>query len=641
MPDPNPQPASRHACPPARPHAGTQGPGIPFRPVLIALLAAGVLLIATVVSVARVRQTARHTIDQEVRANLARLAITVGATIDAQAHARLTEPWQEHTPLYQTLNNPLRRVLDQTDGVRFAYTLREQGPDLVFVLDGTPIGDTDNDGVEDHSFLMEVYEDPDPAARIALQTGTVTLTAKPYTDAWGTFLSAFAPVRGPDGTADAVVGLDVDMDEYSRRLALVDRAALWGLLPGAIISALAGVGVWWAARRLLAHAREIERHRANAERANRAKSALLANISHELRTPLTAIKGFVEIAEDRLSDGAARVDALTTVRNNANHLLVLINDLLEMSRIEAGAIVIEPVVADPREVVRTAVAPLALRARAKGIALDVHGMDRLPPAAVIDPTRLRQILLNLLGNAVKFTERGSVQLTVEAADGRMVFSVKDSGPGMDRAQMDLLFMPFSQVGGTAAKRREGTGLGLAISQHLAGLMGGKITVESTPGSGSVFRAEIAYGEAAVSGQELPAGDCMPAGPLAGRRVLLAEDGPDNRKLLRFILTRAGAEVIEHADGLSALNAVLAPGSRVDLVLTDWDMPVLDGAGLVAGLRSGGWAGPVVSLTAHAMPEQQRACEAAGCDAHLTKPIDWALLVDTCAALIDGRGKKAA
>lgn len=471
MPDPNPQPASRHACPPARPPAGTQGPGIPFRPVLIALLAAGVLLIATVVSVARVRQTARHTIDQEVRANLARLAITVGATIDAQAHARLTEPWQEHTPLYQTLNNPLRRVLDQTDGVRFAYTLREQGPDLVFVLDGTPIGDTDNDGVEDHSFLMEVYEDPDPAARIALQTGTVTLTAKPYTDAWGTFLSAFAPVRGPDGTADAVVGLDVDMDEYSRRLALVDRAALWGLLPGAIISALAGVGVWWAARRLLAHAREIERHRANAERANRAKSALLANISHELRTPLTAIKGFVEIAEDRLSDGAARVDALTTVRNNANHLLVLINDLLEMSRIEAGAIVIEPVVADPREVVRTAVAPLALRARAKGIALDVHGMDRLPPAAVIDPTRLRQILLNLLGNAVKFTERGSVQLTVEAADGRMVFSVKDSGPGMDRAQMDLLFMPFSQVGGTAAKRREGTGLGLAISQHLAGLMG--------------------------------------------------------------------------------------------------------------------------------------------------------------------------
>lgn len=627
--------------PPAHPEPIARRPDSSFRPLLIGVVAAGALLAASVLSIARVRQTARYTIDREVRANLARLATGVAATVDAEAHALLTEPWQEKSPIYGKLNRPLRRVLEQTEGVRFAYTLREHEGKIVFVLDGTPEGDADGDGVEDHSFLMDVYEDPDPAALEALRTGEVVTTDRPYTDAWGTFLSAFAPVRLPGGGVDAVVGLDVAVAEYDRRMAAVDRAAAWGVLPGAAMSLLAGAGAWWVSRRSVRHAREIEAHRAEAERANRAKSAILANISHELRTPLTAIKGFVEIAEDRLSDGRARVEALTTVRHNANHLLVLINDLLEMSRIEAGAIVIEPVEVDPREVVRTAVAPLALKAKDKAIALDVVGLETLPRAAVIDPTRVRQILLNLLSNAVKFTDRGRVRLVVSATDEKLVFAVEDSGPGMDEAQLGQLFQPFSQVGGSAAKRREGTGLGLAISQHLAGLMGGRITVASTPGAGSVFTAEVAYGAVESESVELPAGDCIPAGPLAGRRILLAEDGTDIRKLLRFILQRAGAEVEEHGDGQAALEAMREGSARIDLVVTDWDMPRLDGAGLVRGLRAMGWRGPVVSLTAHAMPEQRAACEAAGCDAHLTKPIDWAGLVDTCAALLEARGKRAA
>ncbi len=630
MPEPNRKPDPT----PTRPDDS-------FRPLLIGALAAGVLLVATVLSVTRVWQAARDTIDHEVRSNLSRLATSVAATVDAPAHAGLTDPGQHAGPDYEELNAPLRRVLEQTDRVRFVYTLREHEGRVVFVLDGTPEGDADGDGVEDHSSLMEVYATPDPAAIEALRTGRVVTTEEPYTDAWGTFLSAFAPVRLPDGTVDAVVGLDVSLAEYDRRMDAVNRAAVWGVLPGLALSLAAGIAAWWVSRWMLLHAREVEGHREAAERANRAKSAILANISHELRTPLTAIKGFVEIAEDRLSDGTARIEALTTVRHNANHLLVLINDLLEMSRIEAGAIVIEPVEVDPREVVRTAVAPLALRAKDKQIALDVVGLDTLPSAAVLDPTRVRQILLNLLSNAVKFTERGRVRLVVSAGAERLVFAVEDSGPGMDESQMGQLFQPFSQVGGSAAKRREGTGLGLAISQHLAGLMGGRITVTSTPGAGSVFTAEVAYGAVETGGVVLPAGDCVPGGPLAGRRILLAEDGTDIRKLLRFILKRAGAEVEEHPDGHAALEAMHENSARIDLVVTDWDMPRLDGAGLVRGLRAMGWRGPVVSLTAHAMPEQQAACEAAGCDAHLTKPIDWALLVDTCAALIEARGKRAA
>ncbi len=632
MHDPDAQPAP--TAPPLGRIAG---------PAAIGIGGAGLLLFATLVSIAGVRRAALSAIDHEVRDNLARLAVAVAATVDAGAHATLTEPAQEDSGDYRALAEPLTEVIRATDGVRFVYTLRPVGDGLHFVLDGTPIGDADGDGVEDHSFLMELYENPDPVAWKAVREGRVMVTPEPHTDAWGTFLSGFAPVRLADGTVDGVVGVDVSADEYRARLAGVDRAARWALLPCAALSVLAGVAAWWVSRRLFRHAEEVERHRATAERANRHKSALLANISHELRTPLTAIMGFVGIATDRGVGEAERDEAITTVRHNADHLLALINDLLDMSKAEAGAITIEPVEMDVHELFRTTAAPLRQRARDKLIGLEITGIETLPRRVMMDPTRTRQILLNLIGNAVKFTDHGAVTVTVGDSRGMMVVRVEDTGPGMDAGQISRLFQPFSQVGGSMAKRREGTGLGLAISGHLAELMGGSITVESEPGRGSVFTAALPYGAVAADEEAADGrtGEFAPAGPLAGRRVLVAEDGADNRRLLRFILTRAGAEVVEHPDGQAALDAMVkGEGGRVDLVLTDWDMPRLDGAGLVSALRGWGWRGPVVSLTAHATEDQHRACVDAGCDAHLTKPIDWGVLVDTCAGLIEGKRRAA-
>jgi signal transduction histidine kinase len=634
--------------PPRQPEAVDTRPrsGWAARPRAIGLSAFAVLVVATLVSVAGVRHTARDAIDQEVRENLARLAAAIASTIDAEAHAELTDPGQEPGPVYAALADPLSAVIRKTPGVRFVYTLRPVGERLVFVVDGTPVGDADADGVEDHSFLMEVYEDADPAAWQAVRTSSVVVTSEPYTDLWGTFLSGFAPLRRVDGRVDGVVGVDVSAAEYHRRLDEVDRAAAWALLPGLLISTCVGLLAWATARRMVARAREVEAHRLDAERANRAKSALLANISHELRTPLTAIKGFVEVAADGRATPEERAEAITTVRDNADHLLALINDLLDMSKVEAGAISIEPVEVDLRELVRTAVAPVRLRAHDKMIALEVEGAEGLPERAVLDPTRTRQILLNLLTNAVKFTDHGRVRLSLSASGGMLEFRVEDTGPGMDAGQLSRLFQPFSQVGGSADKRREGTGLGLAISQHLAGLMGGRVSVESAPGHGSAFTARIPFSPPREddAGAGRLSGSFLPAGPLAGCRVLVAEDGADNRRLLRFILTRAGAEVEERHDGVDALEAMrraMASGDGPDLVLTDWDMPRLDGAGLVRALREAGWTGPVISLTAHAMEDQHQACIGAGCDAHLTKPIDWAVLVETCANLIEGRGKRAA
>jgi signal transduction histidine kinase len=612
------------------------GPGV------IGFGAAGLLLIATLIAITGVRRAALDAIDQEVRDNLARLAVAVAATIDTEAHAAMTDPVHESSVTYRALAAPLAKVIRKTDGVRFVYTLRPVGKNLHFVVDGTPIGDADADGVQDHSFLMDLYEDPDPAAWAALREGRVVVTPQPYTDAWGTFLSGFAPMRLADGTVDGVVGVDVSVDEYQARLAAVERAVRLELLPCVVLSVVGGIAAWWVSRRLFRYTAELEQHRAAADRANKHKSVLLANISHELRTPLTAILGFVGIATDRGVGESERLEAIATVRHNADHLLALINDLLDMSKAEAGTITIEPVETDVHELFRTAAAPLRQRAQDKRIGLEISGVETLPRRVVMDPTRTRQILLNLIGNAVKFTERGVVRVTASEAHGVLIVRVEDTGPGMDAEQISRLFQPFSQVGGSTAKRRVGTGLGLAISRHLAGLMGGSITVESEAGRGSVFTAVLPYG-AGRADDVAPAvaGEIVSAGPLAGRRVLLAEDGADNRRLLRFILTRAGAEVVEHVDGQAALEAMMAgEGGRVDLVLTDWDMPRLDGAGLVSALRSWGWRGPVVSLTAHATDDQHRACVAAGCDAHLTKPIDWGVLVDTCAGLIEGKRRAA-
>lgn len=612
------------------------------RPRTAGFTAFAVLGFATLVAVLTVRVTARNAIEQDVRENLERLAEMLSATIDAGTHAALVSPEQETTDLYTSVNAPLTRVLSGTEGVRFVYTLRPVGDKLHFVLDGAPVGDSDGDGVEDHSFLMDVYKDPDPAAWGAVREGKVRVSAEPYEDQWGSFLSAYAPIMLPDGRLDGVVGVDVESVEYKRRLASVDIAAGWAMVPALVISLLGGRLASISAKRVQQYARVVEGHHKAAVEGSLAKSRLLANISHELRTPLTAIKGFVEIAYDESVPRHERDEAMSTVRHNAEHLLALITDLLDMSKAEAGVITIEPAEVDLHDLLRTAVAPLRLRAKDKGIRLELVEAEGMPEGVRIDPVRVRQILLNLLSNSVKFTERGGVRLVASVEGDLLKFAVEDTGVGMTPDQIAKLFRAFSQVGADTAARTEGSGLGLALSRHLARLMGGDITVESRPDVGSVFTATVLFGRVAPvipQARMEGAGPREGAGPLRGRRVVVADDGAENRRLVRFILTRAGAEVEEHADGKAALEAVVAAqagGRSVDVVITDWDMPVLNGEGLVRGLRTAGWSGPVISLTAHAMAEQEAVCLGAGCDAHLTKPIDWAKLVDTCADLIATR-----
>lgn len=400
-------------------------------------------------------------------------------------------------------------------------------------------------------------------------------------------------------------------------------------------------------------AEQLQSARLQAEDANASKSAFLANMSHEIRSPMTAILGFAEVLHQRLTDPEL-VDAAATIRRNGEHLLEIINDILDISKIEAGKVDIELLPTPIGPLIRDIDDVLHLRAKSKGISLSVEIAGPSPATIRTDPTRLRQILMNLVGNAIKFTESGAVRLLAEFVPGddpQMRFTVEDTGIGITPEQLERLFKPFSQADSSTTRRFGGTGLGLTISKRLAEMLSGTIAVDSQPGRGSRFHLTIPTGDlngvpfvdrplapagetSAVSpaDQQLPALDC---------RILLAEDGPDNQRLISLFLHKAGASVEVAPNGQLAVEAAWAAeqqGSPFACVLMDMQMPVLDGYDAVRALRQEGYRRPIVALTAHAMQGEREKCLAAGCDAYLTKPIRRADLLHAVAQFTSGHGQ---
>ncbi len=405
-------------------------------------------------------------------------------------------------------------------------------------------------------------------------------------------------------------------------------------------------------QRLRGYARALERANADLERARRkaeqaaaAKTEFLANMSHEIRTPMTAILGFTDILlEEGTANVAERQDALRTIRRNGAYLLEILNDILDFSKIEANRLEIEEVPCSPTRILGDVVDLLRPRANDKRVQLLLDLDGPIPNRLVSDPVRLRQILLNLVGNAVKFTAAGRVRVGAryDAPDRTLEFEVEDTGIGIADAMLEGVFEPFRQGDSSMTRRFGGTGLGLAITKRLVERLGGAITVTSKVGSGSLFRVRVPAHPVESGGvSEVLESDTPSTGRMrsalaemrASGRILMVEDGPDNQRVIRHVLERAGYEVTSADNGLAGVELALAAveeGTPFQLILMDVQMPVLDGYEATRRLRATGYSGAIIALTAHALPSERQRCLEAGCDAFATKPIERLLLLETIA-----------
>ncbi len=473
---------------------------------------------------------------------------------------------------------------------------------------------------------------PDCLVKKAIQTGEVQRGEVTLPDG-RIWLVSSNPVRHENGRVAGVVHATLDITERKQAERQLAR---------------------YAADLAEANA-ALAKSMAQAQEASLAKSAFLANMSHEIRTPMTAIMGFADLLREQAADTPAH-EALETIRRNGEFLLGLIDDILDLSKLEAGRLRIEESACSPVEVVEDILRMMSVRAESKGLALACHCRRPMPAAIRTDPLRLRQILVKLVGNAIKFTSTGGVRveasLDTSGAEPRICFDVTDTGIGIPDTHREDLFEPFFQVDHSTCRRYGGSGLGLSISRRLARALGGDIRVESRPGRGSTFTVTLPIGSLdGVPMLDRAAGDAADDQPpdapprpdirLDGR-ILLVEDGRDNQRLIGLILKKAGAEVTVAENGREALELAWPEcelrradldAPPFDLILMDMQMPVMDGYDATRELRGRGYSGPIVALTAHAMSHDRQKCLDAGCDEFISKPIDRTTFLATIAQYV--------
>ncbi|WP_197994772.1 PAS domain S-box protein [Gimesia panareensis] len=384
--------------------------------------------------------------------------------------------------------------------------------------------------------------------------------------------------------------------------------------------------------------------------ASQSKSEFLANMSHEIRTPLTAILGYADLLKNDpefATSARKRDQAVNTIQEAGNHLLTVINDILDLSKIEAQKVQLDYTTTQVFHILDHIESLLRPPATEKGVDLVTRIQNPIPDVIKSDPTRLRQILMNLVGNAVKFTEQGQIQLIVELSKqgdtSFLQFDIQDTGPGMSPEQAQKIFNAFSQADTSVTRQHGGTGLGLVISRKLARLMNGEVSlVRTEQGKGTCFRLTLPIEtlpetrfitsrlQDDIENSEKPAPPATLTLP-AGTRILLAEDGPDNQRLISFLLKKKGAKVDVADNGAIALQKFQEAereGQPYHLLLTDMQMPEMDGYTLASTLRKAGADLPIVALTAHAMSDDRQKCLDSGCDDYLSKPVDSKVLAKT-------------
>jgi signal transduction histidine kinase/CheY-like chemotaxis protein len=602
------------------------------------VLAGLTFLIVSCVGLGLIYHAAVRAQTEAVRTELSQLVRALAVQIDGDSHQNLTSPTQMGSPEHLRALVPMVAFHKATADLIYVYTavLRDDIP--YFVLGTDYLYRTAGDNLPPDP-IMKRYTGDDPKLMDALRRHVVTVAETPVHEPVGAYMSAYAPFYNSRGAFAGVAGIDMRVTLFEARLSSLRDAALLALGAVLLLSILGAILVTRlrtvaakAIARDQASAEAARAHAQTAEQASKAKSMFLATMSHEIRTPINGILGMAELLG--ISPlGERQQHYLRTIQQSGQSLLRIINDVLDFSRNESGAVELDSAPFDLREIVEATVELLAPHAHSKGLTMlrDIPG--DLPTAFTGDALRLRQVLTNLLGNAIKFTDSGQIEVRVRAqsiaaATSLVQVQVEDTGIGIRAENQASIFEPFSQEDGSTTRRFGGSGLGLAISRQLIDRMGGSLGVRSTSGSGSTFFFSLELKQSAVvRGANAMTIDGLPA----GITVLVVEDNEVNLEVAIAMLKSLHASVATARNGCEALEALRQ--HSYDIVLMDCQMPEMDGYQATREWRALEQLNPqrqrtrIIALTANALATDERKCLDAGMDTYLSKPFSRSQLRD--------------